>query len=103
MTRHAGLEAHRWNRESARLLSVVFAVRDLLALLEHVFFGLLVGNTGWRRWLPAILGIVVRVLVVGVLVLGITVDAGCHGCEFRVPLPGTQPAARAGTWYSMTL
>ncbi len=61
-------------------------------MFEHVFFGLVVGNIGRRRGLPAILGIVVRVLVVGVLVLGITVDAGCHGCEFRLPLPGTQPA-----------
>jgi len=72
-------------------------------LFEHVFFGLLVGNIGWRRGLPAILGIMVRVLVVGVLVLGIAVDAGGHGCESRLPLPGTQPAARAGTRYSMML
>jgi hypothetical protein len=39
----------------------------------------------------------VRVLVVGVLVLGIAVGARCHGCEFCLPVPGTQPAARAGT------
>jgi hypothetical protein len=46
---------------------------------------------------------VVRVLVVGVLVLGIAVDTGCHGCEFCLPVPRTQEAARAGTGYSMTL
>src|SRR5436309_9741462 len=32
----------------------------------------------------------------GVLVLGITVSAGCHGCEFCLPGPGTQQAAGAG-------
>jgi hypothetical protein len=42
----------------------------------------------------------VRILVVGVLVLGIAVDAGCHGCEFCLPVPGTQQAARAGTGYA---
>ena len=40
-----------------RLLPVVLAIRDFLALFEHVFFGLLVGNTGRRRGLPAILGV----------------------------------------------
>ncbi|HEY0998736.1 MAG TPA: hypothetical protein VGD83_03780 [Streptosporangiaceae bacterium] len=66
-------------------------------MFEHVFFGLLIGNTGRRRGLPAILGIVIRVLVVGILVLGIAVDTGCHGCEFCLPVPRTQEAARAGT------
>jgi len=47
--------------------------------------------------LLAILGIMVRVLVVGVLVLGIAVNAGCHGCEFCLPVPGTQQAAGAGS------
>jgi hypothetical protein len=46
-----------------RLLPVVLAIRDFLALFEYVFFGLLVGNTGRRRGLPAILGVMVRVLV----------------------------------------
>jgi len=72
-------------------------------LFEHVFFGFLGGNIGCRRRLPAMLGIMVGLVVVGVLVLGIAVDAGCHGCESRLPLPGTQPAARAGTRYSMML
>jgi len=30
--------------DECRLLLVALAVRDFLALLEHVFFGLLVGN-----------------------------------------------------------
>ena len=47
-----------------------------------------------------ILGVMVRVLVVGVLVLGIAVDAGCHGGEFCWPAPGTQSAARAGTGHA---
>jgi hypothetical protein len=82
------------------LLPVVLAVRDFLALFEHVFFRLFVGNTGWCRGLPAILGVMVRVLVVGVLVLGIAVDARCHGCEFCWPAPGTQPVARASTGHA---
>jgi hypothetical protein len=40
--------------------------------------------------LLAILHVMVCVLVVGVLVLGVAVDAGCHGCEFRLKVPGTQ-------------
>jgi hypothetical protein len=82
------------------LLPVVLAVRDFLALFEHVFFGLLVGNTGRRGGLPAILGVMVRVLVVGVLVFGIAVSARCHGCEFCWSVPGTQPGARAGTGHA---
>ena len=31
-----------------RPLPVVFAVGDFLALFEHVFFGLVVGNIFWR-------------------------------------------------------
>jgi hypothetical protein len=32
----------------------------------------------------------VGILVVGVLVLGIAVGAGCHGCESCLPVPRTQ-------------
>ena len=74
-----------------RPLSVVLAVRDFLALFEHVFFGLVVGNFCGRRGLLAILGVMVGVLVVGVLVLGVAIGAGCHGCESCLPVPGTQP------------
>jgi hypothetical protein len=42
-----------------RLLSVALAVRDFLALFEHVFFGLVVGNICRRRGLFAILGVMV--------------------------------------------
>jgi hypothetical protein len=38
-----------WPRETEyRPLPVVFAVWDFLALFEHVFFGLVVGNVFWR-------------------------------------------------------
>ena len=76
--------------DECRLLPVILAVRDFLALFEHVFFGLVVGNICRRRGLLAILDVMVCVLVVGVLVLGVAVDAGCHGCEFRLKVPGTQ-------------
>ena len=79
--------------DECRLLPVILAVRDFLALFEHVFFGLVVGNFFWRRGLLAILGVMVGVLVVGVLVLGVAVGAGWHGCESCLPVPGTQPSS----------
>ena len=81
--------------EQGKQLPVVLAVRDFLALFEHVFFGFVVGNICRRRGLLAILGITVCVLVVCVLVLGVAVDAGCHGCESCFQVSGTQPAAGA--------
>jgi len=47
-------------------------------LFEHVVDGLVVGNLLRHRRLLAVLGVVVRVLVVGVLVLWVAVEAGCH-------------------------
>ena len=76
--------------DDRRPLAVVLGVRDFLALFEHVFFGLVVGNICWRRGLLAILGVMAGVLVVGVLVLGVTAGAGCHGCESCLQVPGTQ-------------
>jgi hypothetical protein len=76
-----------------RPLLVVFAVRDFLALFEHVFFGLVVGNFFWRGGLLTILGVVVGVFVVGVLVLGVAVDAGWHACESCLQVPATQTSS----------
>src|SRR5215475_15616362 len=87
----------RAGRATLRPLPVVLAVRDFLALFEHVFFRLVVGDAGWRRGLLAILGVVVGILVVGVLVLGVVVGAGCHGCEATRGWPGRSArAARPG-------
>jgi carbonic anhydrase/acetyltransferase-like protein (isoleucine patch superfamily) len=86
----ADLEPPAAGRGGVRPLPVVLAVRDFLALFEHVFFGLVVGNAGWRRGLVAILDVMIGILVVGVLVLGVAVGAGCHGCESCSKVPGTQ-------------
>jgi hypothetical protein len=86
--------------EPARPLSVVLAVRDFLALLEPVFFGLVIGNFCGRRGLLAILRVMVGVFVVGVLLLGVGVGAGCHGCESCLPVPGTQPRGPRGVGQS---
>jgi hypothetical protein len=72
---------------------VILVVRDFLPLLEHVGFGFFIGNLVWRRGLLAILGVVVRVLVAGVLVFGVAVEARCHG--FIVPYPRTGPASQS--------
>jgi len=79
--------------EEYRPLPVVLAVRDFLALFEHVCFGFVVGNFCWRRGLLAILGIMVGILVVGVLVLGVAVGTGCHGCECCLQVAGTQTSS----------
>src|SRR6266566_2707770 len=70
---------------AGRRLPVVVAVEDLLTLFEHVIFRLVVGNRGRCRRLLAVLGV-----VVGVLILGVAAGARCHGCEFCVPVSGTQ-------------
>src|SRR5215467_14547436 len=74
---------------------VIVAIGDLLALFEHVIFGLVVGNPGRHRGLLAIFGVVVRVLVVGVLILGVAAGAGCHGFESCLPVFGTQTGGHA--------
>jgi hypothetical protein len=66
------------SRLEQRPLPVVLAVRNFLALFEHVCFGLVVGNIYWRRGLLTILGVMVGIFVVGVLVLGVAIGAGCH-------------------------
>src|SRR5215469_3480467 len=88
--------------EQKRPLPVIVAVRDLLTLFEHVIFGLIVGNRGRHRGLLAILGVVVRVLVVGVLILGVAVGTGCHGCESCLPVSGMQTGDHASVWLAGT-
>src|SRR6185437_11250557 len=84
--------------EEYRPLPVVLAVRDFLALFEHVCFGFVVGNFCWRRGLLAILGIMVGILVVGVLVLGVAVGTGCHGCECCLQVAWTQTSSPRWCW-----
>ena len=60
-------------------LSVVFAVGDLLTLFEHVSFG----------------------LVVGVLILGVAIAAGSHGCESYSQVPGMQQVITAGVHFPL--
>src|SRR6185437_2914307 len=76
--------AGRSTRPMVLALQVVLAVRDLLALLEDVFFGLFDGDIRRRCGLLAVFGVMVGVLVVRVFVFWVGVRAGCHGSESRL-------------------
>src|SRR5215471_16283189 len=68
-------------------------MRYLLTLLEHVAFGLVVGDARRHRGLLAILGV-----VVGVLINRVAVGLGCHACEScrRALLPDLAGAVHDG-------
>ena len=78
-----------------RPLLLVVAVGHFLTLLEHIVFGLVVRDFCRCRRLLPILGVVIRVFVVGVLVLRVAVGVGCHGCESCRTVTGTQSGLAA--------